>query len=208
MHCTVNHSFSVWITGTIIQSINQQAHLLAHLKHTFTDVPPTYRHMQTDTSSVLTHTVHDVFMTNVLSFKVWQKFVPDSRSTDVETPRTVSLRIGYRFRYLFFTVSPVTAVVQKYSRLCFKENGCCPAENKLMWSSRCYADWCGLVRGCVKMACWLYTTCHKCHGPIEESEHQRVTDKVTWRCKPKNCRTITRGSYKMWKCKNAKNDNV
>ena len=33
---------------------------------------------------------------------------------------------------------------------------------------------------------------------MEESEYQRVTDTVTWRCKPKNCRTIAsirKGSF-------------
>ena len=44
----------------------------------------------------------------------------------------------------------------------------------------------------------VHMACPKCNGQMEESEYQRVTDRVTWRCKPKNCRTIAsirKGSF-------------
>ena len=44
----------------------------------------------------------------------------------------------------------------------------------------------------------VHMTCHKCHGSMVESEYQRVTDKVTWRCPPKNCHintSIRKGSF-------------
>jgi len=108
---------------------------------------------------------------------------------------------SYRFRYLFFTVSPVAAVARKHSRLFTFEEKMAAAQLRinlrdLHAAMQSAADCCAFLHRNGLLA--VHMAWPKSNGPMEESEYQRVTDRVTWRCKPKNCRTIAsirKGSF-------------